>query len=28
MLVEAFNALPERQGKPDVRENARAIKRV
>jgi molecular chaperone DnaK (HSP70) len=28
MLVEAFNAMPERKGKADVRENERAMKRL
>ena len=28
MLAEKFNALKERQGKPDVRENVRAVKRL
>ena len=28
MLVERFNALKERQGKTDVRENPRAMKRL
>jgi molecular chaperone DnaK (HSP70) len=28
LLAERFNALKERKGKPDVRENARVIKRM
>jgi molecular chaperone DnaK (HSP70) len=28
MLAEAFNALPERQGKPDIRKNEKAMKRL
>ena len=28
MLADKFNALKERQGKPDVRENVRAMKRL
>jgi len=28
MLAEAFNALPERQGKPDIRKNDKAMKRL
>ena len=28
LLAEKFNALPERAGKPDVRENVRAVKRL
>lgn len=28
LMVEEFNAMKERQGKPDVRENARAMKRL
>lgn len=28
MMVEAFNAMPERKGKADVRENERAMKRL
>jgi hypoxia up-regulated 1 len=28
ILADRFNALPARQGKPDVRENARAVKRL
>merc|ERR1719253_206052 len=28
MLVERFNAMEERQGKPDVRTNVRALKRL
>ena len=28
LLAEKFNALPERAGKPDVRENVRALKRL
>lgn len=28
MIAERFNALKERQGKPDVRENPRVIKRL
>ena len=28
MLIEEFNKLPERKGKPDVRSNVRAIKRL
>ena len=28
ILIEEFNALKERQGKPDIRENARAMKRL
>ena len=28
ILVEEFNSMKERQGKPDVRENARAMKRL
>ena len=28
LLAEKFNALKEREGKPDVRENVRALKRL
>jgi molecular chaperone DnaK (HSP70) len=28
LLADKFNALPERAGKPDVRENVRALKRL
>ena len=28
MLVEAFNAMPERKGKPNVKTNERAMKRL
>jgi molecular chaperone DnaK (HSP70) len=28
MLAEAFNALPERKGKPDIRKNEKAMKRL
>lgn len=28
ILVDRFNSLPERKGKPDVRTNVRAIKRL
>jgi molecular chaperone DnaK (HSP70) len=28
MLVDAFNALPDRKGKADVRTNSRAMKRL
>lgn len=28
LLAEKFNALKEREGKPDVRENVRAVKRL
>ena len=28
LLADKFNALKERQGKPDVRENVRAVKRL
>jgi molecular chaperone DnaK (HSP70) len=28
LLAERFNALKEREGKPDVRENVRAVKRL
>jgi molecular chaperone DnaK (HSP70) len=28
LLADKFNALPERKGQPDVRTNARAVKRL
>jgi molecular chaperone DnaK (HSP70) len=28
LLAEKFNSMKERQGKPDVRENVRALKRL
>ena len=28
MLIDAFNSMPERKGKPDVRSNTKAMKRL